>query len=670
MWRLGPSAPAEALAWTLHSVARLLRFADLAEEEPARPHTRSPQSENETSTSHNPAKSRLQPREVLLAAEPASSSAGPRHPFAAGRAPSGARERPDSARGESRPQSTWAGMAARGRSADTAFVFWEPAAAVETPPGVRPRNTLVLEVRDRRTGETISSLRPAEGATSALLTNLPENQPLEVVAGRLDADEILDRSSPVPLFLPVGASGERGISPPGPGVNRTPDRATAADPGHGEKRSSWRIVRSTGPEGTSPDPGPDNEETALYDYISTTYLGLIVEHAEPTGNVPNHPSAIALCPTLLSTLADPTLQRRYKRHLKQRALEREVEGPEPSRLLSFLERSHSGNLLAPLRELVASGKIELIGGPATPVCLPMIADQEALVAGQLRTALDEFERILGVRPRGFRLPHGAWDPRLAPILRSESIGWILVSERLLPVDATNLRSEGITFVTDCPHPARQPRRGASLPKRAPPATSLEAPIAVFHMVRLDLPSQPPPRVSEGEHILSTSPQDVAPVWENLVQQGADPETDGVYILGVGGGGPPPPPRPRPAGDFRPWLRGENAWIQPVLDRVGRRLIETVGRNGSARRVTFRALSQAAREVLVLQDGRWPLKMLDEDLADRTMDRFLHHVRALTTLLDGVDRGSIDRDFLEERERANALFPILEPDNFSSRPRTK
>jgi hypothetical protein len=658
MWRLGPSAPAEALAWTLHSVARLLRFADLAEEEPARPHTRSPQSENETSTSHNPAKSRLQPREVLLAAEPASSSAGPRHPFAAGRAPSGARERPDSARGESRPQSTWAGMAARGRSADTAFVFWEPAAAVETPPGVRPRNTLVLEVRDRRTGETISSLRPAEGATSALLTNLPENQPLEVVAGRLDADEILDRSSPVPLFLPVGASGERGISPPGPGVNRTPDRATAADPGHGEKRSSWRIVRSTGPEGTSPDPGPDNEETALYDYISTTYLGLIVEHAEPTGNVPNHPSAIALCPTLLSTLADPTLQRRYKRHLKQRALEREVEGPEPSRLLSFLERSHSGNLLAPLRELVASGKIELIGGPATPVCLPMIADQEALVAGQLRTALDEFERILGVRPRGFRLPHGAWDPRLAPILRSESIGWILVSERLLPVDATNLRSEGITFVTDCPHPARQPRRGASLPKRAPPATSLEAPIAVFHMVRLDLPSQPPPRVSEGEHILSTSPQDVAPVWENLVQQGSCR------------GGLPAPASARPAGDFRPWLRGENAWIQPVLDRVGRRLIETVGRNGSARRVTFRALSQAAREVLVLQDGRWPLKMLDEDLADRTMDRFLHHVRALTTLLDGVDRGSIDRDFLEERERANALFPILEPDNFSSRPRTK
>ena len=658
MCRLGPPAPADALAWILHFVARLLRFADLAEEVQARPRTRSAQSENETSTSNSPARSKLQPREVLPATEAASPSASRQHPSAAGRPLSGARARTDSARGDSRPQTTWPGMAARGRSADTAFVFWHPAVPVEPPAGATPSNALVLKVRDRRTGETISSLRTAEGATSALLANLPENRQLEVVAGRPEADEIFDRSSPVPLFLPVGESGQQGVSPPGPGVNRKSDRATNADTTHGENRRNWRIVRSTSPEGTSPGPGLCNEDTAFCDYVTATYLRIIFEQSEPTGDVPSHRSAIALCPTLLSTLADPSFQRRYRRYLEQRALERDMVGPEPTRLLSFLERSHSGNLLAPLRALLASGKIELIGGPATPVCLPMIADQESLLAGQLRTALDEFERILGVRPRGFRLPHGAWDPRLAPVLRSESIGWILVSERLLPVDANSLRSEGISFIADCPHPTRQPERRASLPQRPPPTTSFESLIAILHLVPLDLPSTPPNQNSKGDRLVSTTPRDAAPLWEDLVQQGAPR------------GALPAAASARPAGDFRDWLRGENAWIQPLLDRVGRRLIETVDRNGSARGATLRALSQATRELLVLQDGRWPLEMLHEDLADRTMDRFLLHVRALTTLLDGIECGSIDRDFLEERERANALFPILEPDNFSSRPRTK
>ena len=657
MCRPGPRAPADALAWTLHFVARLLRFADLTEEARARPRTRSAQSENETSTSNSPARRKVQSREVLPATEPASPSANPQHPSTAGRPLSGARARTDSAHAEPRPQTTWAGMAARGRSADTAFVFWDP---VEPPAGATPSNALVLNVRDRRTGETISSFRTVEGATSALLANLPENRQLEVVARRPEADEIFDRSLPVPLFLPVSESSEQGVSPPQPGGNRNTDRATDVNTTRGENRSNWRIVRSTSPQGAGPSPGPGlcTEDTAFCDYVTATYLRIVLEQYGPTGDVPSHRPAIALCPTLLSTLADPTFQRRYRRYLEQRTLQRDMDGPGPTRLRSFLERPHCGNLLAPLRALLASGKIELIGGPATPVCLPMIADQESLLAGQLRTALDEFERILGVRPRGFRLPHGAWDPRLAPVLRSESVGWILVSERLLPGNATSLRSEGISFIAECPHPALQPQGQASLPQRTPPTTSLESPIAILHLVPLDLPSPPPNQNSEGSRFVSTTPRDVAPLWEDLVQQGAPR------------GALPAAASARPAGDLRDWLRGENAWIQPLLDRVGRRLIETVSRNGSARGVTLRALSQAARELLVLQDGRWPLEMLHEDLADRTMDRFLLHVRALTSLLDGLDRGSIDRDFLEERERANALFPILEPNNFSSRPRTK
>ena len=131
-----------------------------------------------------------------------------------------------------------------------------------------------------------------------------------------------------------------------------------------------------------------------------------------------------------------------------------------------------------------------------------------------------------------------------------------------------------------------------------------------------------------------------------------------------------PASSRPAGDLRDWLRGENAWVQPLLHRSGRRTVEAARRNSPSNGLAFRALSQALRELLMLQDGRWPLEMLEEPLADHAIDGVLEYAGAISALLDGVESGSIDRDFLEERERTNTLFPILDPENFMVPPTTK
>ncbi|WP_067625357.1 1,4-alpha-glucan branching protein domain-containing protein [Alicyclobacillus acidiphilus] len=183
------------------------------------------------------------------------------------------------------------------------------------------------------------------------------------------------------------------------------------------------------------------EERWLFEALTESYIPLIQVFQQLLREEVDFRVTLSLSPPLLSMLSDGLLQSRYRRYLQglltlaASELDRTESDPvfhglaeEYQRrftaVYDFFDRYH-GNILTALRELLQSGKVELITSAATHAFLPYIDTDEALRA-QIATAVSVFEDNFGTRPRGIWLPECAYTPRVLPILREYAVRYFFV----------------------------------------------------------------------------------------------------------------------------------------------------------------------------------------------------------------------------------------------------
>ena len=94
-------------------------------------------------------------------------------------------------------------------------------------------------------------------------------------------------------------------------------------------------------------------------------------------------------------------------------------------LLDWLGREQP-DFLDRLRALVASGRIELLGGGYYEPILASLPERDRI--GQLERMADELERTTGVRPRGAWLAERVWEPDLPSALSRAGYGWTILDD--------------------------------------------------------------------------------------------------------------------------------------------------------------------------------------------------------------------------------------------------
>ncbi|MFQ5451699.1 MAG: glycoside hydrolase family 57 protein [Nitrospinaceae bacterium] len=180
------------------------------------------------------------------------------------------------------------------------------------------------------------------------------------------------------------------------------------------------------------------EEDWLFEAITETYIPLIHIFEGLVRDETPFRLTLTLTPTLLTMLADPLLQERYRKFL-DRSIELSCKEMERTRLQpefhdlarmyhwrfsqareTFVNR-YQNNLIPAFRKFQELGRLELITCGATHGYLPLIGLHPPAVRAQIQTAVQTHEKFLGRKPRGIWLPECAYQPGIEQYLEEAGI---------------------------------------------------------------------------------------------------------------------------------------------------------------------------------------------------------------------------------------------------------
>ena len=190
------------------------------------------------------------------------------------------------------------------------------------------------------------------------------------------------------------------------------------------------------------------EEEWLFEAITESYVPLLRmllrlgEEAVPVR------LGFSVTPTLCAMLQDPLLLRRYLKHLDEligladRECCRNRSNAALSRLARFYRHFFSEtrrtfcdewncDLLGVLRQLRASGLIEIIASAATHGLLPLLDQTPGAARAQVALGCDRYRDVFGGELRGFWLPECAYAPGIDQLLAEEDIRWFIVDGHAL-----------------------------------------------------------------------------------------------------------------------------------------------------------------------------------------------------------------------------------------------
>ncbi len=108
-----------------------------------------------------------------------------------------------------------------------------------------------------------------------------------------------------------------------------------------------------------------------------------------------------------------------------------------------------------------------------------------------------------------------------------------------------------------------------------------------------------------------------------------------------------------------WLNGSNDWVPRHLHKMGERMVELARRHPAAQGVRWRALNQAARELLLAQASDWTFIMKTGTTTPYAVGRVGDHVNRFNALYDALEVGAINEAWLGELEARDNLFPELD-----------
>jgi 1,4-alpha-glucan branching enzyme len=114
------------------------------------------------------------------------------------------------------------------------------------------------------------------------------------------------------------------------------------------------------------------------------------------------------------------------------------------------------------------------------------------------------------------------------------------------------------------------------------------------------------------------------------------------------------------GYYKVWLNEGNAWMYPHQHAAETRMTALANRYPAPPdETTRRALTQAARELLLAQSSDWAFQIYQGTTVAYATRRFRAHIRRFNALADEIERGPIDADRLAEIERRDNLFSELD-----------
>jgi len=106
-----------------------------------------------------------------------------------------------------------------------------------------------------------------------------------------------------------------------------------------------------------------------------------------------------------------------------------------------------------------------------------------------------------------------------------------------------------------------------------------------------------------------------------------------------------------------WLNETNAWVYPHLHKVAERMISLASRE-PADELEWKALNQAAREVLLAQSSDWAFIMRTGTMVPYAVRRTRSHLLRFDKLYDDINQGKIDSGWLEKVETIDNIFPEI------------
>jgi 1,4-alpha-glucan branching enzyme len=108
-----------------------------------------------------------------------------------------------------------------------------------------------------------------------------------------------------------------------------------------------------------------------------------------------------------------------------------------------------------------------------------------------------------------------------------------------------------------------------------------------------------------------------------------------------------------------WIDASNSWIYKPLHRAARLMAEMASSNLQAKGLRKRALTQAARELLLAQASDWPFMMKTGNAYDFATNKFKEHMNNFYALHNEILLKNINGKNLASLEKRNSLFPDLD-----------
>ena len=106
-----------------------------------------------------------------------------------------------------------------------------------------------------------------------------------------------------------------------------------------------------------------------------------------------------------------------------------------------------------------------------------------------------------------------------------------------------------------------------------------------------------------------------------------------------------------------WLNETNAWIYPHLHKAAERMIN-LARREPTDELEWKALNQAARELLLAQSSDWAFIMRTGTMVPYAVRRTRSHLLRFNKLYEEILTGKIDSGWLEKVEAVDNIFPSI------------
>lgn len=108
-----------------------------------------------------------------------------------------------------------------------------------------------------------------------------------------------------------------------------------------------------------------------------------------------------------------------------------------------------------------------------------------------------------------------------------------------------------------------------------------------------------------------------------------------------------------------WDNADTHWMWPIIHDAERRMLEVVKTYSRAGDQPKAVLSQAARELLLLQSSDWPFLVSTGQAGAYAIQRFHQHLERFNSLLDSLEAGQPDVELAAELWERDKVFPEID-----------